>query len=129
MLGMAKFSTVDEFLNAVDTREQRAKVQQILDFVAETWPALELAVKWNQPMFLHHGTFIIGFSVFPKNIAVGLEPMVMERLQRDIETAGYTTTRRLFRISWDDQVDYALLTRIIELQIAEKADVSGLWRP
>ena len=129
MLGMAKFSTVDEFLDAVDTPAQRAKVQEILDFVAETWPDMELVVKWNQPMFLHHGTFIIGFSVFPKNVAVGLEPVVMERLQRDIEKAGYTTTRRLFRISWDDPVDYALLTRIIELQIAEKADVSGLWRP
>ena len=108
---------------------QRAKLEEILGWVAQTWPELELAMKWNQPMFLDHGTYIIGFSVFAKNIAVGVEPELMDRMRSDIEAAGYTTTQRLFRIAWDDPVDHALLTRIIETQIAEKATVSGLWRP
>lgn len=80
-------------------------------------------------MFLHHGTYIIGFSVFPKNIAVGPEAALMDRMRGEIEAAGYTTTQRLFRIAWNDPIDYALLTRIIDTQIAEKATVTGLWRP
>jgi uncharacterized protein YdhG (YjbR/CyaY superfamily) len=126
---MAKVTTVDEFLDAVTSPEQRAKVEELLDWVAATWPELELAIKWNQPMFLHHGTYIIGFSVFAKNIAVGPEAPLMERMRDDIEASGYTTTQRLFRIAWSDPIDYALLTRIVEAQISEKATVTGLWRP
>ncbi|WP_169795834.1 iron chaperone [Curtobacterium ammoniigenes] len=125
---MARYTTVDEFLAGMTVPEQRAKVEGLIDWVASTWPELELAVKWNQPMFLHHGTYIIGFSVFAKNIAIGPEPELMDRMRADIEAAGYTTTQRLFRIGWSDPIDYDLLTRIIETQIAEKADTTGLWR-
>ncbi|RKR75934.1 iron chaperone [Frondihabitans australicus] len=126
---MPKISTLTEFLESIDTREHRATMQELLDWVAETWPALEMAIKWNQPMFLDHGTFIIGFSVFPKNIAVSPEPALVERMLGDIEASGYTATKRLFRIGWNDPIDHALLARMIETQIAEKADMTGLWRP
>jgi uncharacterized protein len=126
---MAKFTTVAEFLDSVPDPEHRARVADLLDWVAATWPRLELAVKWNQPMFLDHGTYIIGFSVFPKNLAVGAEAPLIDRMREEIEATGYSTTQRLIRIGWDDPVDHDLLTRIIETQIAEKADVTGLWRP
>jgi len=126
---MAKFSTTEAFLDSIAVPEHRAKLEAILDWVAATWPELELVLKWNQPMFTHHGTYIIGFSVFPKNIAVSPEDVLMDRMRSDIEAAGYTTTARLFRIGWDDPIDHALLTRMIETQIAEKAAVTGFWRP
>ena len=126
---MAKFSTVSEFLAAVSVPERRAKVEDLLSWVAESWPELELAIKWNQPMFLHHGTYIIGFSVFPKNIAVGPEIAMIDRFRKDIEASGYTTTQRLFRIAWNDPIDYALLTRIVDTQIVEKSTLTTLWRP
>ncbi|AMM22167.1 hypothetical protein AX769_01525 [Frondihabitans sp. PAMC 28766] len=122
-------ATVDEFLDSLSPREHRAKLEEILNWVARTWPEMELVVKWNQPMFLHHGTFIIGFSAFPKNIAVAPEPALIDRMRGDIEASGYTTTQRLFRIGWTDPIDYSLLTRIIETQISEKATVTTLWRP
>ncbi|MFC4241823.1 iron chaperone [Gryllotalpicola reticulitermitis] len=126
---MARFSTVEDFLDAITVPAQRQKIEELLHWVAGTWPELEPVIKWNQPMFLHHGTYIIGMSVFPKNIAIGPEAELMDRMRGDIEAAGYTTTQRLFRIGWDDPIDYALLTRIIETQLTEKATVSGLWRP
>jgi hypothetical protein len=129
MSAMATISTVDDFLATMKVPEQRDKLRAVLDWVSATWPTLEPVVKWKQPMFLDHGTYIIGFSVFAKNIAVGPEDALMDRMRADIEAAGYTTTQRLFRIGWDDPIDHALLTRIIETQIAEKADVTGLWRP
>lgn len=30
--------------------------------ITETYPQLDTTVKWNQPMFTDHGTFIIAFS-------------------------------------------------------------------
>ena len=126
---MAKYETVDQFLADIEEPDHRAKVAGLLDWVATTWPHLEQVMKWNQPMFLDHGTYIIGFSVFPKNIAVGPEAELMDRMRDDIEAAGYSTTKQLFRIGWDQPIDEALLTRIIDTQIDEKAGVTGLWRP
>ncbi|HEX7738450.1 MAG TPA: DUF1801 domain-containing protein [Marmoricola sp.] len=117
-----------DYLAAIDDPAHRAKLASILDWVGTTWPALEAAVKWNQPMFTHHGTFIIGFSVFPKNIAVSPEDAGMERFRDAIHAAGYTTTKKLFRITWDDPIRHDLFTEIIEWQIADKADVTGFWR-
>ncbi len=129
MTFMARFTTVEEFLDGMAAPEQRTKLERLLDWVSGTWPELELVIKWNQPMFTHHGTYIIGFSTFPKNLAVGPEAPLIDRMRADIEAAGYTTTQRLFRIGWSDPIDYALLTRVIETQISEKATVTGLWRP
>lgn len=33
---------------------------EVLDWVAEHYPELELRIAWNQPLFTHHGTYIIG---------------------------------------------------------------------
>lgn len=125
---MAKFTSVEEFLDSMTVPEQRAKLEALLKWVSATWPELELVLKWNQPMFTHHGVYIIGFSVFPKNIAVSPEDELMDRMRADIEAAGYTTTRRLFRIGWNDPIDHGLLSRIIETQIAEKAGLTRFWR-
>ncbi|MFT3716407.1 MAG: DUF1801 domain-containing protein [Gordonia sp. (in: high G+C Gram-positive bacteria)] len=126
---MPKFTTVDEFLDDIPDPEHRAKLAGILDWVGATWQQLEPVMKWNQPMFLDHGTYIIGFSVFAKNIAVGPETAVLDRMRERIHAAGYTTTKQLIRIGWDQPIDHDLLASIIDLQITEKAGVTTLWRP
>lgn len=126
---MAKFTTVDEFLDSIPVPEHREKLEGILDWISETWRDLELVVKWNQPMFTHHGVYIIGFSVSAKHIAVGPEVELMDRMRAEAESAGYTTTQQLIRIGWNDPVDRGLIERIIETQIAEKADITSFWRP
>lgn len=126
---MARFTTPGDFLEAIAEPEHRAKLEALLDWVTRGWPELQLEVKWNPPMFVHHGTYIIGFSVFAKHIAVAPEAELIDRMRGDIEAAGYSTTQNLFRIRWSDPIDEALLARIIDTQIAEKADADGFWRP
>ena len=64
--------TLDEFLAAIpdDNREQMVDV---LVRVGLTYPELELRIAWNQPMFTHHGTYIIGFSAASKHMAMAPE--------------------------------------------------------
>jgi uncharacterized protein YdhG (YjbR/CyaY superfamily) len=38
---------------------------------------LKEEIKWNQPMFSDHGTFIIGFSIAKEHIAVAPEAVVI----------------------------------------------------
>ena len=45
----------------------------VLVWVGFTYPKLKLRIAWNQPMFAHHGTYIIGFSAASKHMATASE--------------------------------------------------------
>ena len=62
---MAKFANVEEYLDSIADGRHRAEFKELLDWVHATWPQLVCEVKWNQPMFMDHGTFIIGFTALP----------------------------------------------------------------
>ena len=61
--------TLDEFLSTIPDADNR---ERMIDVVL-TYPELELCVAWNQPMFTHHGTYIIGFSAASKHMAMAPE--------------------------------------------------------
>ena len=77
----------DEFLNGIENPENRDKLAQILKGVHQEFPQLEPIVKWNQPMFSDHGTYIIGFSVSKKHIAVSPEVAGIKRFSEQIKKA------------------------------------------
>ncbi|MEG0366592.1 MAG: DUF1801 domain-containing protein, partial [Coprobacillus sp.] len=101
----------------------------LLVWVKTTFPQLETKIAWNQPMFINHGTFIIGFSVASKHFSVSPEVQGIKEFSKDIETSGYTQTSNLFRIKWTDSIDYDLLQKIIQYNIDDKAECITFWRP
>lgn len=119
---------MEEYLQTIAIPEHRARMREIFDWISRTFPALQYRTKWNQPMFVEHGTFIIGFSAAKKHLSVAAEALEMERFSNEIREAGYEQTRNLFRIGWNEPVDYALLERIIEFSRADKAECSSFWR-
>lgn len=68
-------------------------------------------MKWNQPMFTDHGTFIIAFSVSKKHAAVAPETAAIKHYEADIKEAGHSYTDNVIRMKWDEPIDYALLER------------------
>ncbi|SUM31401.1 Uncharacterized conserved protein [Staphylococcus gallinarum] len=50
------------FLNTLETDSQKDTMIQVFQWMNDTFPKLETTVKWNQPMYTDHGTFIIAFS-------------------------------------------------------------------
>lgn len=79
-------------------------------------------------MFTDHGTFIIGFSISKKHIAVAPEEAGMVRFSDEISKAGYDQTKGMLRIPWDRPVDYPLLERMIEYNRMDKAGCTTFWR-
>ena len=118
----------DEFLNGIENPENCDKLAQILKGVHQEFPQLEPIVKWNQPMFSDHGTYIIGFSVSKKHIAVSPEVAGIKRFSEQIKKAGYSHTDNIFRISWDEPVVFELLKEIIAFNIVDKTDATKFWR-
>lgn len=125
-----KTKVFEQYLAQIANLQNRERTQEVLRWVAEKFPQLAPRVAWNQPMFTDHGTFILGFSVSIKHLAVSPEREGVVRFFDEIQRSGYESSNSmmLFRIGWNRPVDYALLERIIAFNIAEKADCSTFWR-
>lgn len=120
--------TFDDYLQTIFEEQHRKQMQEILDWITTKFPSLTQHIGWKQPMFLNQGTYIIGFSAAKKHISVAPEQQCMEQFLEEIKSAGYSQTRRLFRIPWDSNIDYPLLQRIINFNIQEKAGYPDFWR-
>ena len=118
----------NDFLQSLDNDKQTATMKAIFNWISETFPELETTVKWNQPMYTHHGTFIIAFSKSKQHFSVAPEAKGMAEFTEQIEAAGYSQTNNLFRIKWTQDVNYALLKSIIQFNIDDKADCTTFRR-
>lgn len=117
-----------DFLQTIESPEKQLKLQGILDHIAKKFPELKQEIKWNQPMFTDHGTFILAFSVAKHHIAISPETEALDHFEKQIKQAGYERTKMLFKIKWSDDVKYELLDEIIAYNIKEKKDMTKFWR-
>ncbi len=117
-----------EYLAGIDNSEHRERMEEILAWITDTSTDLEPHIKWNTPMFSDHGTFIIGLSTAKHHISISPEEAGITHFADDIEQAGYSATKGLFRIPWNKPVDYELLEKVIEFNIRDKADYTNFWR-
>ena len=63
--------TFEEYLETIDEIPHRDQMEHILNWVEENYPGLDRKIAWNQPMFTHEGTYIIGFSHSKKPYGFG----------------------------------------------------------
>ncbi len=117
-----------DFLVHIDDPQHRARTEEVLGWVTQKFPNLLPKIAWNQPMFTDHDTFIIGFSVAKKHLAVAPERAGIIRFSDEIEQAGYEHTKELVRFPWDRPINYALLEKMIEFNILDKAGCATFWR-
>lgn len=118
----------EEYLSKIGNTAHRSRMQEALTWVKNTFPMLTPKIAWNQPMFTEHGTFIIGFSAAKQHFAVSPEVQGMTVFSDDIAESGYSQTGNLFRIKWDEPVDFPLLERIIQYNLEDKKECNTFWR-
>ncbi len=122
-------STLDEFLATIPDDDNRERMVDVVVWVGLTYPELELRIAWNQPMFTHHGTYIIGFSATSKHMAMAPERATMIRFEQVMRERGTDFGTMLARQPWNKPFDYELLDAFIQHQLTEKQDVTSFWRP
>lgn len=118
----------DGYLLGIGNLEQRERVRGVLEWVAVAFPQLVPKVAWNQPMFMDHGTFIVGFSVAKKHMAMSPELRGIEVFSERIREAGFVHTKMLVQFPWEKPVDFGLLEEMIAFNIADKVDMDTFWR-
>lgn len=117
-----------EYLAQIENEKHRVRTKEVLNWVKTEFSDLEARFAWNQPMFTDHGTFIIGFSIAKLHMAISPERQGMEHFMDDISQAGYEQSKMLFRMKWEEPINYALLHKIILFNRLEKADCKTFWR-
>ena len=130
---MASGAQVEDVLIAwadehIPDPQHAAKFIELLEWVKGSFPQLDAQIKWNQPMFIDHGTFIIGFSVSSVNILVGVEVPTLEAFSDRIQARGYSRAKKLWRIGFHQEIPCDLLQEMIQLNIMEKANYTQFWR-
>ena len=120
--------TINDYLETMNELHQVVRIQEIMDWIKHKFPQLEFKIAWNQPMFTYQGTFIIGFSSAKQHIAISPEVKGIQVFSKEINNAGYTHGSNLFRIKWNDAVDYSLLERMIQFNIDDKQGCTTFWR-
>ena len=79
-------------------------------------------------VYKRQGTFILGFSASKQHFSVAPEPITIEKFSAEITKSGYRQSSNLFRIHWEEPVDFSLLERIIQYNREDKADCTSFWR-
>src|SRR6056297_1638296 len=115
-------SSFEEFLTKIEDEKNRFKLKSILDYIEKKFPNLEQVIKWNQPMFTDHQTFIIGFSVSKNHISVAPESKTINMFRDEIVNSGYTLSKEIFRIKWDQKINYGLLENIVKFNVMDKKE-------
>jgi uncharacterized protein len=128
MKGGNIMETFADFIAQIDDPNHRERTKEVLDWVTQKYPHMQHKIGWNQPMFTDHGTFIVGFSVTKKHLAVSPERAGIINFSDEIVKAGYEHSKDLMRFPWGKPTDYNLLQRMIEFNIKEKADMTAFWR-
>ncbi|MDX8290446.1 iron chaperone [Metabacillus indicus] len=119
---------MEDFLAGIDDPFHRERTAEVFNWIQKKYPNLNIEMKWNQPMFTDHGTFIIGFSVSKKHLAVAPESVTITHVEDEIVKAGYDYTKEIIRIPWKKPVDYSLLEKMIEFNIRDKENCTTFWR-
>lgn len=121
--------TLDEFLATIPKADNRARVVAVLDWVRQSYPELELRIAWNQPMFTHHGTYIIGFSAASTHMAMAPERATMIHFEQAMRERGTDFGTLFAREPWRKSFDYELLDAFVQYQLAHEQDTTSFWHP
>lgn len=122
-----KFDTFKDYLKTIEDEKQNKRMEEILIHIIDTFPQLETAIKWSQPTFTDHGTFIVAFSTAKKHISFAPEHVSLEKFEKEFKEAGYNITKMLVQIPNNKEVDYELLDKVIEFNIEYKKDFDKFW--
>lgn len=123
-----RMNTHKEFIDQIDELDKRDRVRMVLDHIKERYPQLKEEIKWNQPMFSDHGTYIIGFSISKGHISLSPEAHTLDIFDEEIKKSGYERTKMTMKIKWKEKVDLDLIDGMIDYNIEDKKDMTRFWR-
>ncbi len=117
-----------DYISQIDDLKKRERVNDLLERIHHDYPQLVPVIKWKQPMFMDHGTYIIGFSISKNHIAMSPEAKTIQVFSDKIKSSGYNYSTMIIRFPWNFDIDYQLIKNMIEYNINDKLECQKFWR-
>ena len=118
---------LNAYIEALTPTPEHERVSEVLNWITNSYPQFEFAMKWKQPTFIFEGTFIISFVVTKKHLSVTLEPYAMEKFRKRAQASGYQPTPMTIPIPWSKEVDYSLLKDLVDFSFQHKKGSKTYW--
>ena len=117
----------DLFLSNIQNPNNQSKTKEVLNWIEDKYPQLKPEFKWNQPMFTHHGTFIIAFSVASKHLSIAPERAAIIHFEPEFIQKKHDYSQMLLRFPFDQPFDFDLISKIIEFNLKDKENCTSFW--
>ena len=112
-----RFETVDQYLASLD-ETKRKTMSEILDLVTTGFPELETKIAWNLPMIHKQGKYIVGLAAYKNHLSFSpWSAAVIESFATRL--SDYVTTKNMFQVPVDWQVDASLVRDLVSARLAE----------
>lgn len=118
----------EPYLVKIKDEKNREIMEGLLSWVMTNYPMLDKKIAWNQPHFVHNNTFIIAFTHAKQHISVVPEYKAIEVFKEDIKKSNYQSTNFIYKMKWQNPIDYDLLKRIIDYNMEDKKGLNTYWR-
>lgn len=119
---------IKDYLDNITDDSRTQPLEKILTTIETAFPELELVIKWNQPMFIHHGTFIIAISHSKKHISIAPERYALDMFEETFTQMGYSRTKEYLLYPWNQPMDLELIKKIVAFNIEDKKEMTRFWR-
>lgn len=114
---MAKFENLGGYFASLD-ETKAATLQRVLGVIAEEFPDSIVKLAWNTPQIQIEGKYVFGMSAAKNHLSLApWSETVMANFADRL--APYETTKGLFKIPVDWDVDAALIADLIHAKKAE----------
>lgn len=103
--------TFQDYIDTIDDMTHRKQFEETIEWINDNYPDLKQVIKWNTPMYTMDDTFILGIDSAKNHMSISPEGKTMQLYKDEIEKAGYSQTKGLFRIKYSQKVDHDLLKK------------------
>lgn len=114
---MAKFENLDEYFASLDDTKA-ATLRRVLDVIATNFPDSSVKLAWNTPQIQIEGKYVFGMSAAKNHLSLAPWSEAAMTTFAD-RLASYETTKGLFKVPVDWDVDSTLITDLIQARMAE----------
>lgn len=119
---------VTNYINEIENTEHRNKFFEVIQWITDHYPSLQLMIKYGQPTFILGKTFILAMSYAKAHLSISPELYTIQYFEDSIKEDGYVAKRMTFAIPWTMDVKYSLLKDMIDLNIQDKQNLKSFWR-
>ena len=114
---MAKFENLEEYFASLDDTKA-ATLRRVLDVIVTNFPDSSVKLAWNTPQIQIEGKYVFGMSAAKNHLSLAPWSEAAMATFAD-RLAPYETTKGLFKVPVDWDVDGALITDLIQARMAE----------